>query len=326
MTTILLSDTFDDFNLCVISIKELYDMASGIFTYFNGDFNISHNGIVLDQNKSLKYYNIIDNEMLLINNKHNQDEIEDLDMLPYTLLHVLATIDNYDIAVIIDSGASLSAISSKHVATLGLTNKINSNISYTMRGVGTAKCLGVIHNLTMKINNTLLTQISLNVIDSNDDILLFGLDVLNKNNCIIDVGNRKFHWNNAILNLLNENDVIKYKNPIINNNAQLLNIEQYYFNIINNLDDNNKLKFSETVKKIIDNILVGSNEKYLTLPKSSKIVNDIIINNNGTKFIESIGFTDNGDSFKFKNTGNKEFELLKNTLKFITLENVAIAS
>ncbi len=326
MTTIILTDTINEFTLCVTSVNDLYDMAIDAYPYFYGKFNISYNDVVLDKNKPLKFYNIDDNDILLIHDKHNQDEIEEIDMLRYTLLHVLVTIDNYDVSVIIDSGASLSVISSKYVETLGLANKINSNINYTMKGVGTAKCLGVIHNLTMKINNKILAQISLNVIDSNENIFLFGLDVLNKNSCIIDVCKKKLHWDNKILDMLNENDVIKYKNPIVNNNAQLLYIEQHYFNIINKLDDNNKLKFSETVQKIINNILVESNEKYLTLPKKAKIVNDIIINNNGTQFIESIGFTDNGDNFKFKNTDYKAFELLKNTLKIITTENVAMAS
>jgi hypothetical protein len=325
MTTVILSDTVGEYSLCVNTMNDLNDMANNLFPSYYGKFSIIHNSIILDKTKPLKYYNICDNDVIIIRDEHQQYEIEDMDMLSYTHLYILATIDNYDVGVMIDSGASLSVISSKLVSSLGLTNKINSNIKYTMRGVGRAKCSGVIHNLTMKINNIFVTQISLNVIDTEDNIFLFGLDVLNKNRCIIDVNNKNLIWNDLKLNLLNEIDVVKYKIPINNIEHKLLYIEQNYFNILSNLNDFDKIKFAELIHQIIKNILNKSDKKFMTLPKNAKLVNDFIIKNNGTKFIESIGFIDNGDSFKLINTDDDSMKLLENTLKIITSENVAMA-
>jgi len=317
MTTVTLSDTFNEYSLCLNTMDDLYNMTNNLFPGYCNDFEITHNTITLDKNKPLKYYNICNNDILIITNKRNQWEIEDMDMLSYTHLYILASIDNYDVGVMIDSGASLSVISIKFVNALGLTNKINSNIKYTMHGVGRAKCLGVIHNLTLKLNNLLVTQVSLNVIDTDDNIFLFGLDVLNKNRCVIDVSNKTLTMNEIKLNFLNELDVKKYKNPINNNDNKLLYIEQNYFDILDNLNDIDKIQFVDTIQKIIKNILNESNEKFFTLPKNAKLINEIIIKNNGTKFIESIGFTDNGDTFKFKNTDDESFNLLKNTLKIM---------
>lgn len=319
MLCIIVTDTICDHILYVNTIEDVYTQASNIFNYYDNGVDVLLNDVILDINKTFEFYGIGNNDMLLVTEKKQMYEIEDMDILNYTHLYLLCEIENYNVSVMIDSGATMSVVSHKIISTLGLDNKINKKFNYTMRGIGQSECIGIIHNLTIKINN-IITQVSLHVIEDGEkgNTILFGLDVLNKHKCIIDIPNRLLHWNDNILKCLNETDVAKYRKPVYGKNNVIANIKNNYVSIVDNLDNDTKTKFNTIIKKIIDNVINnGHDKKYLTLPKAAKMVNECIIGNNANMFMESIGFIDTGDKFEYVNMDNNNIDVLKSTLEII---------
>jgi predicted aspartyl protease len=102
------------------------------------------------------------------------------------MLFVSCTIDGRHVDLMIDSGASVSAMSLNMVRKLGLTNKLNSAISGACGGVGSANIVGVVENLLCLIGHVEF-RLYFMVLDSNLPTVVLGLDQMKRFQCVIDL-------------------------------------------------------------------------------------------------------------------------------------------
>ena len=104
------------------------------------------------------------------------------------MLYVLCELDGHPCEMLIDSGASSSAISSSMVHKLGLKHKLSPQIAGNVSGVGSTKILGVIENVHCNIGQGLIEfRLYFMVLESTIPILILGLDQMRRYKCIIDL-------------------------------------------------------------------------------------------------------------------------------------------
>ena len=105
------------------------------------------------------------------------------------MLYVLCEIDGYPAEMLIDSGASTSAISSMMMKKLNLEHKLSPQIAGNASGVGMTKILGAIENVTCSIGQGLFEfRLFFMVLDAPTiPILILGLDQMRRFKCIVDL-------------------------------------------------------------------------------------------------------------------------------------------
>lgn len=69
------------------------------------------------------------------------------------MLFVSCTIDRREVEMLVDTGASTSAMSIGMVKRLGLEPKLNSSIYGSAKGVGSSNILGIVENLSCTIGH-----------------------------------------------------------------------------------------------------------------------------------------------------------------------------
>lgn len=213
MTTIFLTNGEFEIEIKVTNTDELFEMAKAYFEYQYPSLSLSFNNITLNKSKSLSFYNITDNDVILISNAQENYEIEDMDMLHYTSPHILASNGTHFFKVLIDTGAQKSIIGKNIAQKLNLLNDVNKRLQSKLVGVGgTVQSDGVIHNIPFNLGNGLMAQVSLTVMDA--DNFIFGMDFLTKNHCKIDIMGRTLEFNGNIIPFMNELDMQKYKDVI----------------------------------------------------------------------------------------------------------------
>ena len=102
------------------------------------------------------------------------------------MLFVACTIDSRKVNMLVDSGASVSAMSLAIVHKLGLQDKLNVAISGACGGVGSANIVGVVENLACLVGQVEFRLYFL-VIDSELPSVVFGLDQMRRFQCVIDM-------------------------------------------------------------------------------------------------------------------------------------------
>jgi hypothetical protein len=213
MTTIFLTNGEFEIEIQVTNTDELIEMAKAYFEYQYPSLSLSVNNITLNKSKSLSFYNITDNDVILISNAQENYEIEEMDMLHYTSPHILASNGTHFFKVLIDTGAQKSIIGKNIAQKLNLLNDVNTKLQQKLIGVGgTVQSDGVIHNTAFNLGNGLMVQVSLTVVEHDD--FIFGMDFLTKNHCKIDIIGRTLEFNGHIIPFMNELDMQKYKDVI----------------------------------------------------------------------------------------------------------------
>lgn len=103
-------------------------------------------------------------------------------------MHVLVTVNGVQATAFIDSGASLSAISSRFADRCGLGQAIDKTRCGILAGVGIKPILGKVSSVPIAFGDTLRTSFTACVLDfcSPLDVLL-GLDVLRSLGAQIDL-------------------------------------------------------------------------------------------------------------------------------------------
>jgi hypothetical protein len=106
------------------------------------------------------------------------------------MLFVSCTVEGRKIEMLVDSGASTSAISMKLVKKLKLEKKLDRSICGKATGVGTANIEGILSNVNCRMGHVEFLLYFL-VIDTSDPWLILGLDQMRRFKCLIDIENEK---------------------------------------------------------------------------------------------------------------------------------------
>lgn len=104
------------------------------------------------------------------------------------MLFVACTIDQREVAMLVDTGASTSAMSIEMVHLLGLERKLNSTIYGNAKGVGSSSILGIVEHVNCMIGEDVGFRSFFMVLDGKMPFCILGLDQMRRFNCIIDVG------------------------------------------------------------------------------------------------------------------------------------------
>jgi predicted aspartyl protease len=219
MLTLILTNEQVEFEVQVTSIENLFEVAKSYFEYQYENIALTHNGVVLNTKNDLNFFGIGQYDFIFVGEAVNKFDMEELDALNYSSPYVLATIGDLNIGALVDTGATTSVITKKLARVLNILDDTNTFLKGSMTGLGKVSSMGVIHNINMKINNTMVTSVSLRVMDDeNSNMLILGMGWLNKNNCIIDITKRTMQCNGHTLQFLNEGEMETYKNVVSNKN------------------------------------------------------------------------------------------------------------
>jgi len=102
------------------------------------------------------------------------------------MLFVTCEVEGRLIEMLVDTGASISAISYKMVKKLGLSKKVNSTVEGTASGVGSVQIRGILENVACQIGHVEFRLYFL-VLESDDPWLILGLDQMRRFRCLVDL-------------------------------------------------------------------------------------------------------------------------------------------
>jgi DNA damage-inducible protein 1 len=104
-----------------------------------------------------------------------------------TMLYIDMVVNGHKVQAFVDSGAQTTIISSGLAEKVGIDRLIDKRFQGEARGVGSQKIQGKIHSTPIKIGDSdIELPCSFVVIDTQVD-LLFGLDMLRRHKCVIDL-------------------------------------------------------------------------------------------------------------------------------------------
>ena len=120
-------------------------------------------------------------------NAHTHDGFDMSKLNSDHMLFVSCTLDNTpDVKLLIDTGASSSAMSLDMVKSLGLESKLNTSIYGSAKGVGSGNILGIVENVEALIGHVEF-RLFFMVIDSHLPCCILGLDQMRRFKCQVDL-------------------------------------------------------------------------------------------------------------------------------------------
>lgn len=102
------------------------------------------------------------------------------------MLYVNLEINNTPIKAFVDSGAQSTIMSVRCAERCGVMRLVDTRFAGMAVGVGSCKIVGKVHVAQMKLGNSFFS-VSLTVLENNDVDFLFGLDMLKRHRCSIDL-------------------------------------------------------------------------------------------------------------------------------------------
>lgn len=108
----------------------------------------------------------------------------------HNMLYVPCEVEGRLVEMLVDSGASSSAISKEEMIRLNLQSKLNTRYAGRAVGCGSANVLGVVENVQVSIGHVEFRLFFL-VLDTNNPLLILGLDQMKKFKCLIDLEENK---------------------------------------------------------------------------------------------------------------------------------------
>jgi len=104
-----------------------------------------------------------------------------------TMLYVDVEVNGTALKAFVDSGAQMSIMSVTCAQKCGLERLIDKRFQGTARGVGTQKIIGRVHQAPLKVGNEFV-PIMITVLEKENDLdFIFGLDMLRRHACSIDL-------------------------------------------------------------------------------------------------------------------------------------------
>lgn len=134
--------------------------------------------------------------------------------VPVSMLYIKLRIKGTDIYALVDSGAAHTIISSEIAEKCGLLNLIDKRYITEARGVGTQTSKGRIHSAPVSIGESNRDiPCSFTVLDCNVDCL-FGLDMLKRHKCSIDLSKNALVIGDMETQFLSELEIEKHIKPM----------------------------------------------------------------------------------------------------------------
>ncbi|KAL7513903.1 hypothetical protein ACHAXN_011099 [Cyclotella atomus] len=148
------------------------------------------------------------------------------------MLYINCSVKQKPLQVFVDSGAQMTIMSSCCAERLGLLHLLDDRFEGTAVGVGTGKILGKIHIVDLEIGGYAF-PCSITVMDSKEGLgdknmdCLFGLDMLKRHRCCIDLGKNALIFPSAGLEapFLHEKDLPVEKGGTLGFDAERENAE-----------------------------------------------------------------------------------------------------
>lgn len=148
------------------------------------------------------------------------------------MLYINCSVKQKPLQVFVDSGAQMTIMSSSCAERLGLLHLLDDRFEGTAVGVGTGKILGKIHIVDLEIGGYAF-PCSITVMDSKEGLgdknmdCLFGLDMLKRHRCCIDLGKNALIFPSAGLEapFLHEKDLPVEKGGTLGFDAERENAE-----------------------------------------------------------------------------------------------------
>ena len=103
-----------------------------------------------------------------------------------SMLYVAMQVNGHAVKAFIDSGAESSFMSRKCADACGLLRLMDTRFAGIAKGVGSQKTLGRVHSTNIKVGNCYL-QCALTILEELPFDFLFGLDMLRRHQCCIDL-------------------------------------------------------------------------------------------------------------------------------------------
>ncbi|KAK9806745.1 hypothetical protein WJX72_001124 [[Myrmecia] bisecta] len=116
------------------------------------------------------------------------------------MLYVNMEVNGIPLKAFVDSGAQRTIMSASCAQRCGIMRLLDKRFAGVARGVGTSKILGRVHAAPLKVAGEHLSG-SITVLESNDMEFLFGLDMLRRHQCCIDLKNNLLRFGSCPVSL-----------------------------------------------------------------------------------------------------------------------------
>ncbi|CAD2107471.1 DNA damage-inducible protein 1, putative [Plasmodium vinckei] len=135
------------------------------------------------------------------------------------MLYIPVEINKNVIHAFVDSGAQTSIISKRCAEKCNILRLMDTRFTGIAKGVGTKSILGKIHMIDIKIGNYFYA-VALTIIDDYDIDFIFGLDLLKRHQCSIDLKKNALVIEDNEIPFLAEKDIVKRSFESINLDSQ----------------------------------------------------------------------------------------------------------
>ncbi|KAI0465264.1 hypothetical protein LJB42_000491 [Komagataella kurtzmanii] len=147
------------------------------------------------------------NEQAIEENMNTAFEISPESFVSVNMLYINVEINGVHCKAFVDSGAQTTIMSPKLAEKCNLANLIDKRFRGVAQGVGSSEIIGRIHSAPIKIED-IIVPCSFTVLDTKVD-LLFGLDMLRRHQCVIDLKNNCLQIADRKTEFLGEADIPK---------------------------------------------------------------------------------------------------------------------
>ncbi|KAH7647422.1 ubiquitin domain containing with a UBA domain at the C-terminus [Cryptosporidium bovis] len=234
------------------NVNDFINLASNISNFDNYPSILSTSAISNLDPLSPEYQRLVEEQVKRQNINETltiaQDQLPE-SFTQVNMLYINVEVNGYLVKAFVDSGAQTTIMSIKCAEKCNLSRLIDDRFQGVAQGVGTSKIFGRIHVAQMKIGNSFF-PFSITVIEENRVEFLFGLDLLRRYQCCIDLFNNVLIIGNEKVPFLPESEIKDETDKFVGSNSD------------NNIADEDKiaklvsLGFNETKAK---NALLATN-------------------------------------------------------------------